>query len=223
MADSRAQRPHNASSGVDRSDTSIRPFRIDIPQSQIDDLRDRLARTRWPDEIPGVGWSRGVPVGYLKGLVQYWRTAYDWRVHEAKLNEFPQFTTIVEGQTIHFLHVRSSEPEALPLLLIHGWPGSIVEFINVIGPLANPRAYGADPKQAFHVVAPSIPGHGFSIPLNEAGLDASSQRHGVRRAHDTVWATRPTGSRAATMALSKPPRWAEWTLAACSAFTSTRC
>jgi pimeloyl-ACP methyl ester carboxylesterase len=169
MADLRIQQSHNAQSGVDRSDTSIRPFRIDIPQSQIDDLCDRLARTRWPDEIPGVGWSRGVPVGYLKELVEYWLTSYDWRVHEAKLNEFRQFTTIVEGQNIHFLHVRSPEPEALPLLLIHGWPGSIVEFINVIGPLANHRAYGADPKQAFHLVAPSIPGHGFSIPLNEAG------------------------------------------------------
>jgi pimeloyl-ACP methyl ester carboxylesterase len=151
------------------TDSSIRPFRVDIPERDIDDLRDRLARTRWPDELPGVGWSRGVPLGYLKGLVEYWRTSYDWRKHEARLNEIPQFTTSVDGQTLHFLHVRSPEPDALPLLLIHGWPGSIVEFIKVIGPLVEPRAHDADPKQAFHVVAPSIPGHGFSMPLGEAG------------------------------------------------------
>jgi epoxide hydrolase len=152
-----------------QDDASIRPFRIEIPQSQLDDLRDRLARTRWPDELPAVGWSRGVPLSYLKGLVEYWRTSYDWRKHEARLNEFPQFTTTVDGQTLHFLHVRSPEPDALPLLLIHGWPGSIVEFMKVIGPLVDPRAHGGDPKQAFHVVAPSIPGHGFSIPLSGAG------------------------------------------------------
>jgi epoxide hydrolase len=154
---------------LEDSKASIRPFHIDIPQSEIDDLRDRLARTRWPDEVPDVGWSRGVPLGYLKRLVEYWRTSYDWRVHEARLNAFPQFTTVVEGQTIHFLHVRSTEPDALPLLLIHGWPGSIVEFINVIGRLVDPGALGSDPKDAFNVVAPSIPGHGFSMPLNEAG------------------------------------------------------
>jgi epoxide hydrolase len=149
--------------------TEIRPFRIDIPQSQIDDLRERLARTRWPAEVPGVGWSRGVPLGYLKGLVDYWRTTYDWRKHEARLNQFPQFTTSVDGQTIHFLHLRSPEPDAIPLLLIHGWPGSVVEFMNVIGPLVDPRSHGADGKLAFHVVAPSIPGHGFSTPLQGAG------------------------------------------------------
>ena len=151
------------------TDATIRPFRINIPRSQIDDLRDRLARTRWPDELPGVGWSRGVPVGYLKGLTDYWKTSYDWRKQEARLNEFPQFTTTVDGQTLHFLHVRSGEPDALPLLLIHGWPGSIVEFLKVIGPLVDPRGHGADGRQAFHVVAPSIPGHGFSTPLQGPG------------------------------------------------------
>lgn len=151
------------------ADRSIHPFRIDIPQRQLDDLRERLARTRWPDEVPDVGWARGVPVAYLKSLVEYWRTGYDWRKQEARLNQFPQFTTKVDGQTLHFLHVRSPEPDALPLLLIHGWPGSIVEFMKVIGPLVDPRAHGGDAKQAFHVVAPSIPGHGFSIPLSGAG------------------------------------------------------
>ncbi len=169
MTESRIPGQSSTQPRPDERDISIRPFRIDIPQDQIDDLRERLARTRWPDEVPGVGWARGVPVGYLKGLVEYWRTAFDWRKQEARLNEFPQFTTGVEGQTIHFLHVRSPEPDALPLLLIHGWPGSIVEFSKVIGPLVDPRAHGADPKQAFHVVAPSIPGHGFSIPLSGAG------------------------------------------------------
>src|SRR5688572_4424330 len=109
-------------------DREIRPFRIDIPDADLDDLRDRLARTRWPDERPGAAWSRGVPLGYLKELATYWRAGFDWRKQETALNEFPQFTTEVDGQTVHFLHVRSPEPAALPLLLIHGWPGSFVEF-----------------------------------------------------------------------------------------------
>ncbi|WP_211231461.1 epoxide hydrolase family protein [Paenibacillus harenae] len=151
------------------ADTAIRPFRIEIPQSDIDDLKDRLARTRWSGEMPGVGWSRGVPVNYLKELAEYWRNDYDWREHEAKLNEYPQFTTTIDGQTIHFLHVKSPESDATPLMLIHGWPGSIVEFMDVIGPLSNPRAYGGDPAGAFHLVIPSIPGFGFSMPLTEPG------------------------------------------------------
>jgi pimeloyl-ACP methyl ester carboxylesterase len=150
-----------------RSDMTIQPFTIAIPQADLDDLRDRLARTRWPDELPGVGWNRGVPLGYLKALAEYWRTGYDWRVHEAKLNQFPQFTTEIDGQTIHFLHVRSPEPDALPLVLIHSWPGSIVEFMRMIGALTDPRAHGGDPADAFHVVVPSIPGFGFSVPVQE--------------------------------------------------------
>ncbi|NUW39388.1 epoxide hydrolase family protein [Nonomuraea rhodomycinica] len=149
----------------------IRPFRIDIPQSELDDLRDRLARTRWPDELPGVGWSYGIPVSYVRRLAEYWRTGYDWREHEAALNAYPQFTTEIDGQDIHFLHVRSPEPDALPLILTHGWPGSIAEFMKVIGPLTDPRAHGGDPADAFHVVAPSIPGFGFSGPTREAGWD----------------------------------------------------
>src|SRR5215212_10796309 len=107
-----------------------------------DDLHDRLSRTRFPDELPGVGWSRGSPLAYLKELSGYWRTTSDWRKHEAKLNDFAQFTTELDGQNIHFLHVRSPEPDAFPLMLIHGWPGSIVEFMEVIGPLTDPRAHG---------------------------------------------------------------------------------
>jgi pimeloyl-ACP methyl ester carboxylesterase len=154
---------------IDDIDTAIHPSRIATPQADLDDLQDRLARTRWPDELPGVGWSRGVPVNYLKDLAEYWRTGYDWRTWEARLNEYPQFTTIIDGANVHFLHVRSPEPDALPLILTHGWPGSIVEFLDIIGPLADPCAYGGEAADAFHVVVPSIPGYGFSGPTPDAG------------------------------------------------------
>jgi len=149
--------------------TTIDPFRIDVPQADLDDLHDRLARTRWPDELPGAGWAYGVPVGYLKGLAEYWRTSFDWRASEDRLNGFPQFTTTIDGQNVHFLHVRSPEPGALPLVLTHGWPGSIAEFLEVIGPLTDPGGHGGDPGDAFHVVAPSLPGFGFSGPTREPG------------------------------------------------------
>ncbi len=150
---------------------SIHPFQIEISDAQLDDLRDRLARTRWPAELADVGWSRGVPLGYLQQLAAYWRTGYDWRSQEAQLNEVPQFTTEIDGQNVHFLHIRSPEPDALPLIITHGWPGSIVEFLDVIGPLTDPRAHGGDPADAFDVVAPSIPGFGFSGPTHETGWD----------------------------------------------------
>jgi pimeloyl-ACP methyl ester carboxylesterase len=142
--------------------SAIHAFRIDIPQAELDDLRDRLTRTRWPARLPGADWSRGVPVAYLRELAAYWRDRYDWRDHEGKLNEFPQYTTEIDGQMIHFVHAGSPEPDALPLVLTHSWPNSIAEFIDVIGPLADPRAHGGDPASAFHVVAPSLPGFGFS-------------------------------------------------------------
>ena len=112
-----------------------------------------------------------MPLGYLKELAEYWRTSYDWRAAEARLNQFPQFTTVIDGANVHLLEVRSPEPQALPLLLTHGWPGSVAEFLDVIGPLTNPRAHGGDPADAFHVVIPSIPGYGFSRPLPETGWD----------------------------------------------------
>ncbi|MBE1485364.1 epoxide hydrolase family protein [Plantactinospora soyae] len=149
----------------------ITPFRIDIPQEQLDDLRDRLARTRWPVALPGDDWDTGVPTAWLREMVDYWRTGYDWRAAEARLNEFPQFTTTIDGQRIHFMHVRSPEPDAFPLVLTHGWPGSVVEFLDLIGPLTNPRAHGGDPADAFHVVIPSLPGFGFSGPTTDAGWD----------------------------------------------------
>ncbi|MER8073207.1 epoxide hydrolase family protein [Streptomyces sp. NPDC094034] len=150
---------------------SIRPFRLDIPQSELDDLRDRLDRTRWPDELPGVGWAYGVPLGYLRELARYWRHEYDWRAAEAGLNGWPQFTTTIDGANIHFAHVRSPEPDATPLLMTHGWPGSIVEFARVAGPLTDPRTHGGDPSDAFHLVLPSIPGFGLSGPTRETGWE----------------------------------------------------
>ncbi|TCP56419.1 pimeloyl-ACP methyl ester carboxylesterase [Tamaricihabitans halophyticus] len=149
----------------------IQPFRIDVPQAQLDDLGARLANTRWPDELPGLGWSRGVPVEYLKGLAEYWRTGYDWRAQEAMLNEFPQFVATVDGQRIHFLHIRSPEPGATPLMLLHGWPGGVVDFLDVLGPLTDPRAHGGDPADAFHLVVPALPGFGFSTPLAGPGMN----------------------------------------------------
>jgi epoxide hydrolase len=150
-------------------DNKISPYRIDIPQGALDDLRDRLGRTRWPDELSGVGWDLGVPLDYLKGLAEYWATTYDWRGQEAALNEFAQFTTVIDSQNVHFLHVRSPEPEALPLLITHGWPGSIAEFLDIISPLVDPAGHDGDPADAFHVIAPSIPGFGFSGPTHETG------------------------------------------------------
>jgi epoxide hydrolase len=151
------------------ADAAIHPFRVEIPQADLDDLHDRLARTRWPDELPGVGWSRGVPLGYLRDLAGYWGDGYDWRGQEARLNQLPQFTTVVDGQPIHFLHLRSPEPDALPLIVTHGYPGSVVEFLDLVGPLTDPRAHGGDPADAFHLVAPSLPGYGFSTPVREPG------------------------------------------------------
>ena len=151
------------------TDARITPYRIDIPQAELDDLATRLDLTRWPDAGPGEPWTRGVDLDYLKGLTDYWRNGYDWRKAETRLNEFPQFTTEIDGQNVHFLHVRSPEADATPLLLIHGWPGSIVEFLDVIGPLSDPRAHGGDPADAFHLVIPSLPGFGFSGPTSEAG------------------------------------------------------
>ncbi|MFL6141888.1 MAG: epoxide hydrolase family protein [Labedaea sp.] len=155
------------------SSTEIRPFRIEIPQAELDDLRQRLSAARFPFAVPGdePGWSRGIPGSYLRELADYWRDGFDWRAQEAALNEFPQYTTEIDGQTIHFMHVRSPEPGAVPLLLTHGYPSSITEFLKLIGPLTDPAAYGGDPSDAFHVVVPSLPGFGFSTPLSGTGWE----------------------------------------------------
>ncbi|ODU05958.1 MAG: epoxide hydrolase [Pseudonocardia sp. SCN 72-86] len=147
----------------------VRPYRLHVPQKAVDDLHDRLGRVRWPDELPDAGWSYGIPLEYLRELAHHWRTAYDWRVHEARINAMPQTITTIDGTAVHAIHVRSPEPDALPLVLTHGWPGSVVEFLDVVGPLADPRSHGGDPRDAFHVVVPSIPGFGLSGPTSEKG------------------------------------------------------
>ena len=152
--------------------TAIEKFRIDVPQQDLDDLAERLARTRWPSVLPGPAWQRGVPVGYLRDLAAYWRDGFDWRAQEAQLNSIPQYTPQIDGQTIHFQHIQSPEPHTTPLLLIHGWPGSIVEFRHVTGPLSDPRAHGGDPATAFDLVIPSLPGFGFSGPVTEPGWNS---------------------------------------------------
>ncbi|MBH0776221.1 epoxide hydrolase family protein [Nocardia bovistercoris] len=151
----------------------IQRFRIEIPQRDLDDLRERLDKTRWPAPLPGDDWDTGVPTAWLRDMVEYWRTEYNWRAAETELNAHNQFTTEIDGQRIHFLHVRSPEPGAMPLLLTHGWPGSVVEFLDIIGPLTDPRAHGGDPRDAFHLVIPSLPGFGFSGPVAEAGWTTS--------------------------------------------------
>jgi epoxide hydrolase len=123
--------------------STIRPFRARIDQADFDDLQARLAGVRWPDELSAVGWSHGVPLDYVRELLEHWRTEYDWRAHEARLNAHPQFTTTIDGQQVHFLHVRSPEPDALPLICTHGWPMSVFEYLDLIGPLSDPRAHGA--------------------------------------------------------------------------------
>jgi len=147
----------------------ITPFTVAVPDAVLDDLHERLARTRFPEAIPGADWDYGTDLAYERDLVAYWRDVYDWRAHEARLNELDHFTTTVDGARVHFVHQRSPEPDALPLIITHGWPGSIVEFLDVIGPLTDPRAHGGDPADAFHVVAPSIPGYAFSGPTADRG------------------------------------------------------
>lgn len=142
--------------------TEIRPFRVDIPQSELDDLHARLRRTRWPERETVDDWNQGVPLDAARALVDHWLHRYDWRRCEAALNAHPQWTTEIDGVSIHFLHVRSRHAQATPLLLTHGWPGSVLEFMNVIGPLTDPTAHGGSADQAFHVVIPALPGFGFS-------------------------------------------------------------
>jgi epoxide hydrolase len=140
----------------------VRPFTVSIADSEIDDLKQRLARTRWPAPETVPDWSQGVRQENLRSLVDHWQRTYDWRRFEAELNRFPQFLTEIDGLDIHFIHVRSENPNAMPLILTHGWPGSIVEFLDVIGPLTDPVAFGGDAEDSFDVVVPSLPGFGFS-------------------------------------------------------------
>ncbi|MFD6890385.1 epoxide hydrolase family protein [Streptomyces sp. NPDC059957] len=147
------------------------PFRLDVAQAELDDLGRRLELARWPDELPGAGRAYGMPLGELRELAEYWRTGYDWRAAEARLNEWPQYTTVIDGARVHFAHLRSPEPDATPLLMTHGWPGSFVEFQKVVGPLTDPRAHGGDPGDAFHLVLPHIPGFALSGATTERGWE----------------------------------------------------
>lgn len=150
---------------------SITPFTIAIPQADLDDLYERLSRVRWINELPGVGEDYGVPLAPIKRLVKYWQQGYDWRIWEAKLNAYPQFTTTIDGATIHFLHVRSHVEDALPLIMTHGWPTSVFDYLPLIDPLIDPGSHDGEAALAFHLIIPSLPGFGFSGPTTEPGWD----------------------------------------------------
>ena len=151
--------------------TKIQDFRVEVAPAVLDDLRDRLARTRWTDQIPGSGWGYGTDLEYLRDLCETWRTTFDWGAQEARFNRWPHAITEIDGQSVHFIHARSPEPDALPLVITHGWPGSVAEFLDIIEPLRDPRAHGGDPSDAFHVVCPSMPGYGWSGPTHDSGWD----------------------------------------------------
>lgn len=157
----------------------MNPYQINISDEVLDDLRDRLVRTRWPDSIHTGDWADGTDLDYLKELCEYWRTDFDWREQERKLNAFDHFTTDIDGLNVHYIHQRSKEPGALPLVITHGWPGSIFEFLKIIGPLVDPVAHGGEASDAFDVICPSIPGYGFSSALTEPGFD-------IKRAAETI-------------------------------------
>jgi pimeloyl-ACP methyl ester carboxylesterase len=148
---------------------AIEPFQVSIPQEALDDLKRRLEHTRWPNEQPVGDWSQGVPLEKARTLIEYWRDHYDWRRFEAKLNSFSQFRTKIDGLGIHFIHVKSKHPDALPIIMTHGWPGSVIEFLDIIGPLTDPTAHGGRAEDAFDVVVPSLPGFGFSDQPTEVG------------------------------------------------------
>lgn len=151
----------------------VRPFTLNVPQIELDDLADRLKRTRWPDPSPVEDGRQGPPLAKIKALVDYWQTAYDWRRCEALLNSLGQSRTTIDGVEVHFLHIRSKHAQAMPLLMTHGWPGSVLEFRHVIEPLVNPTAHGGTEKDAFHLVIPSMPGFGFSDKPQEAGWNTT--------------------------------------------------
>jgi hypothetical protein len=158
-------------------DTAFRPFHIDVPQSALDDLRRRIAATRWPDKETVADQSQGAQLAKLQELVRYWGNGYDWRKAEAKLNSLPQFMTNIDGVDIHFIHVRSRHPNTLPLLITHGWPGSVIEQLKIIGPLTDPTAHGGRAEDAFDVVIPSLPGYGFSSRPTQTGWGADKHRN----------------------------------------------
>src|SRR6266545_8038475 len=153
--------------------TAIRPFRIEVPEEELAELRRRIAATRWPSRELVADRSQGVQLATMQELARYWATDYDWRACEAKLNALPQFTTEIDGVDIHFIHVKSPHADALPLIMTHGWPGSVIELLETVGPLTDPTAHGGRAEDAFDLVLPSLPGYGFSREPTEIGWDAS--------------------------------------------------
>lgn len=151
--------------------SEIEPFRCYVPDAAIADVKARLARTRFPDQLPDAGWDYGAELSYVESLCTYWRDVFDWRAAEARFNRHPQFLTEIDGERVHFYHLRSPNPDAIPLIITHGFPGSVAELLDILGPLADPAAYGGDLRDAFHVVAPSIPGYGFSGPTRHKGFN----------------------------------------------------
>ncbi len=168
------------------------PYRIEIPDAALDDLHERLGRTRWPEPETVDDWSQGVPLAYARELCEHWRESYDWRATEARLNEWPQVRTTIDGLGIHACHIRSPEPDALAVVMTHGWPGSIIEFCDVVGPLTDPVAHGGDAADAVHLILPSLPGYGFSDKPTEPGWDvgriAGAWAELVRRLGYDRWA-----------------------------------
>ena len=158
-----------AGARADGDENAIRSFRVDVPEAELDDLRTRIAATRWPSKELVQDRSQGVQLATLLELARYWTTDYDWRRAEGKLNALPQFTTEIDGNEIHFIHVRSRHEDALPLIMTHGWPGSVIELLDVIGPLTDPTAHGGRAEDAFDLVLPSLPGYGFSGEPAEVG------------------------------------------------------
>ena len=181
---------------------AIRPFRLDVPQAALDDLNRRLVDARWPEKETVDDWSQGTPLAALRALCDYWREGYDWRRCEARLNGLGQHVTEIDGLDIHFLHVRSPHAGAMPLILTHGWPGSVVEFLNVIGPLTDPVAHGGRADDAFHVVVPSLPGFGFSGKPTATGWGvgkiATAWAELMRRLGYTEWVALSTLARSAS-------------------------
>ncbi len=186
--------------------SDVRPFRFEIPDGTLNELKRRLAETRWPDRETPKDWSQGVPLAYTQEVCEYWRTRYDWRRCEARLNALPQFLTTIDGLDIQFIHLRSKHDRALPMVVTHGWPGSVIEFLKVLGPLTDPTAHGGDAADAFHVVCPTLPGFGFSGKPTAPGWGVER----IGRAWASSWrvsATTATSRRAVTGARRSRTRW----------------
>ena len=190
-----------------QADTAIRPFRVDVPEAELVDLRRRIAATRWPSQELVEDRSQGVQLATIRELARYWATEHDWRACEAKLNALPQFKTEIDGVDIHFIHVKSRHEDALPLIMTHGWPGSVIELLDVVGPLTDPTAHGGRAEDAFDLVLPSLPGYGFSGEPSRDRLGRRPHRGRLGGADAPPRLHPATSPRAATWAPASPTRW----------------